>query len=52
MVLVRDFVPVLDPTGAAGLFDLVERRFHGNAREGVPDFKYRLPNTPTVMVVH
>ncbi len=52
MALVRDFVPVLDPTGAAGLFDLVERRFHGNARAGVPDFKYRLPNTPTVMVVH
>ena len=52
MAIVRDFVPVLDPTGAAGLFDLVERRFHGNARAGVPDFKYRLPNTPTVMVVH
>ncbi len=52
MVLVRDFVPVLDPTGAAGLFDLVERRFYGNAREGVPDFKYRLFNTPLIMTVH
>ncbi|MBQ2632141.1 MAG: hypothetical protein IJG13_20890, partial [Kiritimatiellae bacterium] len=29
MVLVRDFVPCLNESGAAGLFDKVERRFHG-----------------------
>ena len=40
MVLVRDFVPCLNESGAAGLFDKVERRFYGNARSGVADFRY------------
>ena len=40
MALVRDFVPCLNENGAAGLFDKVERRFHGNARAGVADFRY------------
>ena len=39
MVLVRDFVPCLNESGAAGLFDKVERRFHGNARSGVAGFR-------------
>jgi hypothetical protein len=39
MVLVRDFVPcVEESTGKAGLYDLVEERFHGNMRSGVADF--------------
>ena len=39
MVLVRDFVPCLNENGAAGLFDKVGRRFHGNARSGGADFR-------------
>ena len=39
MVLVRDFLPCVEAsTGKAGLYDLVEERFHGNARSGVADF--------------
>ena len=51
MALVRDFVPVFDPSGAAGLFDTVGRRFYGNARTGVEDFKARLSVSPTVIEV-
>lgn len=32
---VRDFVPCIDPTGAIGLYDLVEGKFYGNAGTGV-----------------
>jgi len=39
MALVRDFVPCVEKaTGKAGLYDLVGKRFHGNARSGVADF--------------
>ena len=39
MVLVRDFLPCVEAsTGKAGLYDLVEERFYGNARSGVADF--------------
>lgn len=33
-VLVRDFVPCIDPSGAVGLYDLVEGKFYGNAGTG------------------
>lgn len=33
--LARDFVPVMSPEGEVGLFDLVERKFYGNAGTGV-----------------
>ena len=53
MALVRDFVPCVEnATGKAGLYDLACGRFHANARAGVEDFKYRLPNAPTIMAVH
>ena len=32
--LVRDFVPVLNPSGVAGLYDLVNGRFYSNAGTG------------------
>ena len=32
--LVRDFVPCIDPTGAVGLYDLVEGKFYANAGTG------------------
>ena len=42
MVLVRDFLPCVEnASGKAGLYDLVEERFYGNARSGVADFKAR-----------
>ena len=34
MALVRDFVPCRNPSGAVGLYDLVEERFYGNANPG------------------
>ena len=52
MALVRDVVPVFNPSGAAGLFDFVGRRFYGNARAGVEDFKARLLVAPTILQVH
>lgn len=33
--LIRDFVPCVDPTGNAGLYDLVDGKFYGNAGTGV-----------------
>ena len=30
----RDFVPCIDPTGAVGLYDLVDGKFYGNAGTG------------------
>lgn len=33
--LVRDFVPCINPSGAIGMYDLVERTFYGNAGTGV-----------------
>ena len=33
--LIRDFVPCIDPTGAVGLYDLVDGKFYGNAGTGV-----------------
>lgn len=38
MVLVHDFEPMMSAGGAAGLYDKVGDRFHGNARSGVEDF--------------
>lgn len=32
--LVRDYVPCIDPAGAAGLYDLVGGRFYGSAGTG------------------
>lgn len=32
--LVRDFVPCINASGAVGLFDMVERKFYGNAGTG------------------
>lgn len=32
--LIRDFVPCVDPTGNAGLYDLVDGKFYGNAGTG------------------
>lgn len=32
--LIRDFVPCIDPTGAVGLYDLVDGKFYGNAGTG------------------
>lgn len=31
---IRDFVPCIDPTGAVGLYDLVDGKFYGNAGTG------------------
>lgn len=33
--LIRDFVPCVDPTGNAGLYDLVSGKFYGNSGTGV-----------------
>lgn len=33
--LVRDFVPCIDPTGAIGLYDLIDGKFYRNAGTGV-----------------
>jgi hypothetical protein len=33
--LIRDFVPCIDPTGNAGLYDLVDGKFYGNAGTSV-----------------
>lgn len=33
--LIRDFIPCIDPFGAAGLYDLVGRKFYGKAGTGV-----------------
>lgn len=44
--LIRDFVPCIDPTGNAGLYDLVGGKFYGNAGTGVfsaGPFKVALP---------
>ena len=32
--LVRDFVPCINPSGEVGLYDLVEKKFYGNAGTG------------------
>lgn len=33
--LIRDFIPCVDPTGNAGLYDLVDGKFYGNAGTSV-----------------
>lgn len=33
--LVRDFIPCIDPNGNIGLYDLVNKKFYGNAGSGV-----------------
>lgn len=32
--IVRDFIPCINPSGVVGLYDLVEKRFYGNAGTG------------------
>lgn len=34
-ILVRDYVPCINPSGAVGLYDLVGKKFYGNAGTGV-----------------
>lgn len=33
--LIRNFIPCINPTGSAGLYDLVDGKFYGNAGTGV-----------------
>ena len=48
--LIRDFVPCVDPTGNAGLYDVVSGQFYGNAGTGTftagPEVVYE-PDAPT-----
>lgn len=49
--LIRDFVPCIDPTGAVGLYDLVDGKFYGNAGTGSftagPVVTWEEPEEPT-----